>query len=139
MNPPDRASADAALPRVVLDMARAVRQAGGRAFLVGGWVRDLLAVDFGGARAASPPDEYDLEVYGLPPEDLRRILEGFGRVNLVGESFAVYKVSPVGASNTRQPTVDVSLPGGDPRSLGRAGGPRGTPAAGGRSGHLRRR
>jgi tRNA nucleotidyltransferase (CCA-adding enzyme) len=110
MSPSDRVSSGAALPPVVLDMARALRDAGGRAFLVGGWVRDLIAAQLEAFEAAAAEDEYDLEAYGLPPEDLRRVLKRFGRVNLVGESFAVYKVSPGDAGGARQPTVDVSLP-----------------------------
>lgn len=84
----------AAPPRLVLDMAAAVRQAGGRAFLVGGWVRDRL---LGLADDAAAPD---VEVYGLTPDRLKTVLEGFGRVDTVGESFTVYKVAG----------MDVALP-----------------------------
>jgi tRNA nucleotidyltransferase (CCA-adding enzyme) len=44
--------------------------------------------------------DVDIEVYGVPPGDLRTILQRFGPVNTVGESFTVYKVGD----------VDVSLP-----------------------------
>ena len=50
-----------------------------------------------------------MEVYGLAPDTLRRALQRFGRVNLVGESFAVYKVTPP-AIEKEHPVVDVSLP-----------------------------
>lgn len=73
-------------------MARRVRDAGGRALIVGGWVRDRLA--------GRPSKDIDLEVYGLPVEALRALLESFGSVNTVGESFTVYKVAG----------LDVSLP-----------------------------
>ncbi len=73
-------------------MARRVAQAGGRALIVGGWVRDRLA-----GRASK---DIDLEVYGLPADALRPLLEAFGSVNTVGESFTVYKVAG----------LDVSLP-----------------------------
>lgn len=73
-------------------VAAAVRQAGGRAFVVGGWVRDHLL----GRESA----EIDLEVYGLGAGSLRTLLAGFGRVDAVGESFTVYKVAG----------LDVSLP-----------------------------
>jgi tRNA nucleotidyltransferase (CCA-adding enzyme) len=47
------------------------------------------------------PKDWDLEVYGVPPERLRKILDRFGPVNVVGEAFTVYKL---GAD------LDVSLP-----------------------------
>ena len=73
-------------------VARAVRDAGGRALIVGGWVRDrLLGVD---------SDEVDLEVYGLPAETLRGVLARLGQVNAVGASFAVFKLG----------LLDISLP-----------------------------
>ena len=73
-------------------VAREVRDAGGRALIVGGWVRDrLLGVD---------ADEVDLEVYGLPAETLRGVLARLGSVNSVGASFAVFKLG----------RLDISLP-----------------------------
>jgi tRNA nucleotidyltransferase (CCA-adding enzyme) len=73
-------------------IARAVRDAGGRALVVGGWVRDRLMGLAG--------KDVDVEVFGVPADRLREILSAFGSVNAVGESFTVYKVGD----------VDVSLP-----------------------------
>jgi tRNA nucleotidyltransferase (CCA-adding enzyme) len=81
------------LPRKILDLAEAVRAAGGRALLVGGCVRDALM--------GVQPKDWDLEIYGVAPEQLREILDRFGPVNVVGEAFTVYKL---GAD------LDVSLP-----------------------------
>ena len=79
-----------------LDRTRAiatlVRHAGGRALIVGGWVRDRLM-----GRDAK---DIDLEVYGLDATGLRHLLESLGRVETVGESFQVYKSGD----------IDVSLP-----------------------------
>jgi tRNA nucleotidyltransferase (CCA-adding enzyme) len=96
------------LDPTLLEVARALAAAGGRAFLVGGWVRDYVAT---GAIALPGPD-YDLEVYHLPPESLVKVLRRFGAVNLVGESFAVYKVQPRSGAG---PALDVSLPRRDQR------------------------
>jgi tRNA nucleotidyltransferase (CCA-adding enzyme) len=75
-------------------IAAAVREAGGRALIVGGWVRDrLLGLE-------APAVNIDLEVFGLESAALRALLEGFGRVETVGASFQVYKVGD----------LDVSLP-----------------------------
>jgi tRNA nucleotidyltransferase (CCA-adding enzyme) len=77
----------------IFDLARAVRDAGGRALLVGGCVRDVLM--------GAQPKDWDLEVYGVAPERLRAILDQFGPVNVVGEAFTVYKLGP---------DIDVSIP-----------------------------
>ena len=61
--------------------------------LVGGCVRDeLMGVE---------PKDFDLEIYGIEPPKLREILEGFGKVDAVGEAFTVYKIGS---------DLDVALP-----------------------------
>jgi tRNA nucleotidyltransferase (CCA-adding enzyme) len=77
---------------VVMEIARAVRETGGRALIVGGWVRDRLM----GRRSK----DIDIEVFGVSAERLKALLARFGSVNTVGESFTVYKVAD----------LDVSLP-----------------------------
>jgi tRNA nucleotidyltransferase (CCA-adding enzyme) len=81
------------VPEHVLALSRAVRDAGGRALLVGGCVRDLLM--------NTRPKDWDVEVYGVEPATLRALLDQFGPVNVVGEAFTVYKLGP---------DLDVSLP-----------------------------
>jgi tRNA nucleotidyltransferase (CCA-adding enzyme) len=80
-------------PEKVVALARAIQDAGGRALLVGGCVRDALM-----ERRAK---DWDLEVYALAPERLRELLDRFGSVSVVGEAFTVYKLGP---------DLDVSLP-----------------------------
>jgi tRNA nucleotidyltransferase (CCA-adding enzyme) len=65
-------------------IARAVRDAGGRALIVGGWVRDRVR--------GRPSKDIDLEVFGVPQHQLAALLQQFGRVEAVGQSFPVYKV-----------------------------------------------
>jgi tRNA nucleotidyltransferase (CCA-adding enzyme) len=85
-------------------LASAVRDAGGRALLVGGCVRDWLwqqgrvkqDLAFGDIHAK----DIDVEVFGLPVERLAPVLARFGPVNAVGESFAVFKIAG----------LDVALP-----------------------------
>lgn len=81
------------IPDKVIDLARAIRDAGGRALLVGGCVRDMLM--------NTQPKDWDLEIYQLAPARLREILDQHGPVNVVGEAFTVYKVAR---------DLDVSLP-----------------------------
>jgi len=100
---------------LVAAIAREVRQAGGRAFLVGGFVRDLVARRIAGDSRPPAGHEIDLEVYGLAPQTLVPALGRFGEVRLVGESFAVYKLAAGNAAVEDEegapPTViDVSLP-----------------------------
>jgi tRNA nucleotidyltransferase (CCA-adding enzyme) len=73
-------------------IALAIRDAGGRALIVGGWVRDRLL--------GRDSKDVDLEVFGIDAARLRQVLETFGRVETVGESFQVYKLGD----------IDVSLP-----------------------------
>lgn len=77
----------------VIKLAMAIRDAGGRAMLVGGCVRDELM--------GIVPKDWDLEVYSVQPEKLREILDSLGDVNVVGEAFTVYKLGS---------DLDVSLP-----------------------------
>jgi tRNA nucleotidyltransferase (CCA-adding enzyme) len=80
-------------PEKILDIARAVKIAGGRALLVGGCVRDQLM--------GCEPKDWDLEVYGLEANQLRLLLDTFGSVNVVGEAFTVYKLGH---------DIDISVP-----------------------------
>jgi tRNA nucleotidyltransferase (CCA-adding enzyme) len=76
----------------IRQIAEAVRAAGGRALVVGGWVRDRLL--------GRESKDIDIEVFGVPADRLRALLEALGRVETVGESFQVYKLGD----------IDVSLP-----------------------------
>ncbi|HEV2704957.1 MAG TPA: HD domain-containing protein [Pyrinomonadaceae bacterium] len=83
----------ARIPEKILRLARAVREAGGRALLVGGCVRDRLM--------GREVKDWDVEVYGVEPSALRELLDRMGHVNVVGEAFTVYKLGH---------DLDVSLP-----------------------------
>jgi tRNA nucleotidyltransferase (CCA-adding enzyme) len=93
------------MPASVLGLARALAAAGGRAYLVGGAVRDALL--------GLPVKDYDLEVFGLPADELKRVLAAHGRVNVVGEAFTVFKVSGLPGLES---AVDVSLPRRDSKA-----------------------
>lgn len=92
------------LPEKVINLAEALRNAGGRAMLVGGCVRDeMMGVE---------PKDWDVEVYGIEPGQLKEILESFAEtltadegvrvpLNVVGEAFTVYKLGN---------DLDISLP-----------------------------
>lgn len=81
------------LPERVIQLSETIRGRGGRAMLVGGCVRDELM--------GFEPTDWDLEVYGVESNELRALLDRFGDVQTVGESFAVYRVGR---------DLDVSLP-----------------------------
>jgi tRNA nucleotidyltransferase (CCA-adding enzyme) len=81
------------LPSKIIDFATAIESAGGRAMLNGGCVRDeIMGIE---------PHDWDVEVYGVEPETLRKIVSQFGEVNAVGEVFTVYQIGS---------DLDVSLP-----------------------------
>ena len=80
-------------PRL-LEIARAIRAAGGRALFVGGQVRDRLL-----GRAST---DVDVEVFGLALGDVESLLAEYGRIRRVGRSFGVLRVDGLDA--------DFSLP-----------------------------
>jgi tRNA nucleotidyltransferase (CCA-adding enzyme) len=85
-------------PPIVHQIAEAARTAGGRALVVGGWVRDRLR--------GHPSKDADVEIFGIAQERLPALLEPLGRVEPVGNSFPVYKVvNPDDGS-----VIDVALP-----------------------------
>jgi tRNA nucleotidyltransferase (CCA-adding enzyme) len=75
-----------------LAIARQVQRHGGRALVVGGFVRDRLL--------GRPSNDLDIEVFGIPEDQLQRVLSELGRVEAVGQAFSVYKVAG----------IDVALP-----------------------------
>jgi len=83
-------------PPHVLGVCRELIRAGGRPYLVGGCVRDMV----GGIA----PKDFDIEVYGLTLEKLTLTLSRLGRCQQVGKSFGVVKVWIKGLD------IDVSLP-----------------------------
>lgn len=86
------------LPNNVLQLAQAIQSAGGRALIVGGWVRDRLV----GALSK----DIDVEVHSLSADALEGILCDLGAFDAVGASFGVYKFTPHGERSA----LDVSLP-----------------------------
>ncbi len=77
-----------------VELARLISSHGGRALLVGGWVRDgMLGLD-------SP--DLDMEVYGLAPADLEAVLNDHYQLDRMGQAFGILKL--------RGRNIDVSVP-----------------------------
>ena len=74
-----------------------------RAYLVGGCVRDAML--------GLTPKDFDIEVFGVTYEQLTEALGDWGRIDLVGRSFGVIKLTtPAGH------TYDFSIPRRDSKS-----------------------
>lgn len=69
------------VPKRLLQISKEICAAGGRAYLVGGFVRDALL--------GRPSRDFDVEVYDIEQDALLAILKKFGRPNLVGKAFGV--------------------------------------------------
>ena len=94
------------LPPELDRIIRALDTAGFRALIAGGAVRDALL----GLEAK----DFDVEVYGITFERLTELLGAYGRIDLVGQSFGVVKLTTSGGS-----IYDFSLPRRDSR-IGRS-------------------
>ncbi len=86
-------------------LLEALRDAGGRPYLVGGAVRDALL--------GRPHKDLDVEVFGLALPRLKEALARVGRVDAVGEAFTVFKVTGLEGADG---AVDVSLPRRDSKA-----------------------
>ena len=76
-------------------VATVVKTNGGKAYVVGGSVRDMLM-------GSGSVKDIDIEVFGITPEKLKSVLSEHFDLDLVGLSFGVVKL--------RHLDIDVSLP-----------------------------
>ena len=68
------------IPNSAVEMAHKIENAGGRLFLVGGWVRDLLM--------GLTPKDLDFAVEGLTEQELKRVLPDLTPINEVAPVFS---------------------------------------------------
>jgi tRNA nucleotidyltransferase (CCA-adding enzyme) len=94
------------LPPELDRIVRALHAAGFRALIAGGAVRDDLL--------GLTPKDFDVEVYGVSFDVLKELLAHHGRIDLVGQSFGVVKLTVSGGA-----IYDFSLPRRDSK-IGRA-------------------
>lgn len=85
---------DSTLAGTLRRIEHAVRRQGGRTWLVGGSVRDLVL--------GRQPRDLDLEITGLPPGQLHTLLSEHFSVQFVGKAFAVFKLHGL--------PIDISIP-----------------------------
>lgn len=81
---------------LMLNILQAIVNAGGRPLFVGGCVRDYVM--------GNEPKDWDIEVYGIGADKLISTLRQFGKVDVVGVSFGVIKLT------TPDADYDFSLP-----------------------------
>lgn len=84
---------------IVRDIAKVFKDLGGRAYLVGGCVRDKIM--------GISPKDFDIEAYGVPADKIEPALRKFGHVNTMGKSFCIHRVNPPGLDGIN---FDVSIP-----------------------------
>jgi len=89
------------------DVRSAIIDKGGKIYQIGGVVRDEML--------GKVSKDLDLLVVGIDIKELGKIIEPFGKVNLVGKSFGVLKFKPEGSSEE----IDISVPRIDEKSTGK--------------------
>jgi tRNA nucleotidyltransferase (CCA-adding enzyme) len=94
------------LPPELDRIVRALHRAGFRALIAGGAVRDAVL--------GLAPKDFDIEAYGVSFDVLKDLLAHHGRIDLVGQSFGVVKLTVSGGA-----IYDFSLPRRDSK-IGRA-------------------
>lgn len=85
---------DPALAGPLRHIEHLIRRAGGRTWLVGGCVRDLVL--------GRQPRDLDLEIFRLPPGQLHALLGEHFSVQFVGKAFGVFKLQGL--------PIDISIP-----------------------------
>lgn len=78
------------LPKFIQEIAKDIEKAGGKAYIVGGYVRDFLFNKHHKMHLSSK--DIDIEVYGLQLEALSELLKPHGSLSEVGKSFGVLKL-----------------------------------------------
>nr|WP_276939083.1 HD domain-containing protein [Helcococcus sueciensis] len=81
-------------------IAKKVNINGGRAYFVGGYVRDEYRLKFG--QTNNIDNDIDIEIHGIEKNDLEKILNEFGDVLEIGKSFGIYTI--------RKYNLDIALP-----------------------------
>ena len=89
------------------DVRSAIIDRGGKIYQIGGVVRDEML--------GKISKDLDLLIVGIDLKKLGKIIERFGKVNLVGKSFGVLKFKPEGTSEE----IDISVPRIDSKSTGK--------------------
>lgn len=75
-------------------IAEAVDKAGGQAYFVGGYVRDMLMGEGG--------KDIDVEIHGISPDKLKEILSSLGELTEYGESFGIFGLKGY--------SIDIAMP-----------------------------
>lgn len=79
---------------MAVKIAKKVKEVGGIAYFVGGYVRDSI-LDI-------PNKDIDIEIHGIKPEILKNILSELGDIQTVGNAFGIY--------NLKGYDLDIALP-----------------------------
>lgn len=79
---------------LAVQIAKKVKEVGGIAYFVGGYVRDSI-LDI-------PNKDIDIEIHGIKPEILKNILSELGDIQTIGNAFGIY--------NLKGYDLDIALP-----------------------------
>jgi tRNA nucleotidyltransferase (CCA-adding enzyme) len=98
------------LPEEVMDFCRAVDELGGKALVVGGCGRDMVMAHEEGKKVS--PKDIDIEVYGITPDDLLGLVDGFFGLEEAGTFGKKFEIIKVFGRNGKL-EMDISIPRSD--------------------------
>src|SRR3989344_4698952 len=107
---------------LALKVCEMEKERGGLALVIGGFARDAVLNKFG---YTLKPKDVDIEVYGVDSKTLEELLEKIGKVDVVGATFEVFKLSKTKRPKDRVDeetdkeksiTLDVSIPRRDSKT-----------------------
>lgn len=89
------------IPQSLIRLAKRIHNKGGTLYICGGWVRDKIL----GAESK----DFDCEIYGLEIDTLIELLSYYYKVDTVGESYKIWKVT-LSNDDSSKFVADISLP-----------------------------
>jgi len=89
------------VPSAIIEICQKIENKGGRAYIVGGWVRDMLT--------GTQSKDFDLEIFGLTKQQLEETLANYQIKEEVGKTFGIYKLTLNTEPEQKDKTIEIDI------------------------------